>query len=151
MKTQARKPRCSCLDMNLKQCNGNCPKLSLQGSPTPDTQICHSTIFRGASLIFPNRWKDSINHRINGGLLGNSRKVEIQLSLVTVQVSDTSGVTPLLLPCQLSWFTLQSLVLFWNAAAGPMSKSWSQPSCWKEVMLLIRNLKTSVEWIFKIQ
>ena len=95
MQMQARKPRCSCLNMNLEECCESCQTPSMQGSPEPDTQFCDSTNFRGASLIFPSRGKDSSNHRIDEDCLDTSGRVEVQLSLGTIQVSDTSGVTPL--------------------------------------------------------
>lgn len=54
-----------------------------------------STDFRGTSLIFPSRGKDSSNHKINENHLDIRRRVEVQLSLGVIQLSDTSDVAPL--------------------------------------------------------
>lgn len=83
------------LNMNLEECCGSCQTLIVHGIPAADTQLCHSSNFRGALLIFPSRGKDSSNHRINEDPLDISGRVEVQLSLGTLQASDTWGVTPL--------------------------------------------------------
>lgn len=164
MQTQARKTRCGCLNMNMEEHHESCHRAcgaALHQTPSFVT----STDFRGTSLTFPSRGKDSSNHKINEDRLDISRRVEVQLSLGVIQVTDTSDVT--LLPALMIYTAKFDIVLKRNCWS-PTSVNWSQLSfvvhfnlvfydsmthvgkkLWS--LVLMRNLKTSAVCIFRLQ